>query len=308
MLAAGEDRSRASNDGYDDSPSSHYSWDSTVNNRDQPAVGHVIVLWDKKQLLGVSVIEKIEHGTGVKDTYRCAKCGSSKVETRATMEPRIKCYAEGCKATFDRLEPEVVPVRTFRTKHDQDWMDLYGKLTGAQLRSLCLKPKSMNSIRELDYDRFVAALGDTPTPTTLTRIDAAASVASGHRQAYVRVRVGQGPFRGGLIDTYGHVCAFTGPTPPEALEAAHLYSYAKVGEHHEDGGLLMRRDIHRLFDEGLIAVHPDTLRIDVHPNIAGYEEYARLHDKPLRLEPTSATCQWLRRHWDQARATSTAAA
>lgn len=310
MLAAGDDRARASNDGYDDSPSTHYSWDNKVANHEGPQPGHVIVLWDKKRLLGASVIESISHGRGRKATYRCTKCDSTKVEPRSTMLPPIKCYAKGCGAEYeyDELPPLMVDVVTYRTKHDVDWMDLHNRLDGGQLRELCVKPKSQHSIRELDYDRFRAAIGSAPAPTTLARIEAAKQVASGHKKAYVRVRVGQNTFRNNLLTRYGNQCAFTGSAPPEALEAAHLYSYAKTGVHEVDGGFLMRRDIHRLFDEGLLAVHPETLHIDVHPNLAIYAEYARFHNERLHPKPTADQRRWLREHWEQMRPTSTGAA
>lgn len=309
VLAAGEDRSRASNDGYDDFPSSHYSWDSKVPNHKGPQPGHVIVLRDKNRLLGASVIESIAHGKGKKATYRCEKCGSSKVEPRATVLPPIKCYSKGCGAEFDRLPPVMVDVVTYRTKHDVDWMDLYGRMSSKQLRDLALQPTSQHSIRELDYDRFHEAIGSVPAPTTLSRLDAAAEYRTGgHRKAYVRVRVGQEAFRGDLLTRYGNECAFSGSAPPAVLEAAHLYSYAESGEHHADGGFLMRRDIHRLFDDGLLAVHPNTLHIDVHPSLAGYDEYSRFHGEPLHATPTAGQREWLRRHWEQMRPTSPGAA
>lgn len=56
VLAVGADRVGAPG-GYDDEPSSRYVWDSTVPNHASLAVGDVIALWDKKMLLGVSVIE-----------------------------------------------------------------------------------------------------------------------------------------------------------------------------------------------------------------------------------------------------------
>ncbi|MFH8991606.1 HNH endonuclease [Streptomyces sp. NPDC017940] len=77
---------------------------------------------------------------------------------------------------------------------------------------------------------------------------------TGRREARMRRRVGQEAFRARLFREQGEVCAFAGPTSADALEAAHLYSYAESGEHHEYGGLLLRSDIHRLFDLGHIAV------------------------------------------------------
>ena len=52
MIAAGEDRQHGGNQGYDDDPERHYSWDNTVANHRKPRNGHIIVLWDKRNLIG----------------------------------------------------------------------------------------------------------------------------------------------------------------------------------------------------------------------------------------------------------------
>jgi hypothetical protein len=306
MLAAGADRARGSNDGYYDDPPSNYRWDSTVPNHGKPEKGHVIVLWDKKYLLGASVIEEVEEGSEVKNVHSCPRCDKSRIEPRSTTALRFKCYS--CGHEFDEPRTRDKTVKTYCTHHNAGWIDLSGLMDGAQLRALCVSPKSQLSLRPLDYDRFHAAIKDAPTPSTLAPLEAAvAYIASGHAKAFVRVRLGQSAFRGKLLAKYGNECAFTGSAPPAALEAAHLYSYAETGEHHADGGFLMRRDIHRLFDEGLLAVHPNTLHIDVHPDLAGYAEYARFHDKPLHPTPTEGQREWLRKHWEQMRPTSPAA-
>ncbi|WP_368681134.1 hypothetical protein R1X32_49200 [Rhodococcus opacus] len=48
---------------YDDNPASHYSWDSTVPNHLDVRAGDIILLWNERESLGVSVIEKIDEGT-----------------------------------------------------------------------------------------------------------------------------------------------------------------------------------------------------------------------------------------------------
>ena len=45
------------------------------------------------------------------------------------------------------------------------------------------------------------------------------------------------------------------------LDAAHLYSYADIGSHLDRGGLMVRKDIHRLFDTGDLAINPEGLTI-----------------------------------------------
>ncbi|MEV7331417.1 HNH endonuclease signature motif containing protein [Micromonospora sp. NPDC093244] len=104
---------------------------------------------------------------------------------------------------------------------------------------------------------------------------------SGHRHARVRVRVGQRGFRERLFAALRPVCAFSGPSPAAVLEAAHLYSYAAVGQHHDDGGLLLRRGVHRLSDQRDIAVDPRTLTISLRDELVRYPGYAPLQGQPL---------------------------
>lgn len=82
---------------------------------------------------------------------------------------------------------------------------------------------------------------------------------------------------------------------------ATLVSHAKLGTHFEHGGLLLRGDIHRLFDDGVLAVNPDSLRIDVGPTLAAYPQYARLHDLPMEVRIRSEHEVWLGQHWEEHR-------
>ncbi len=131
----------------------------------------------------------------------------------------------------------------------------------------------------------------SPVEVYLTQV-----LYGGHRTRLVRVRVGQAGFRSHLLKAHGDECAFTGPSPREALEAAHLYSFAADGEHRDDGGLLLRRDIHRLFDRGHLAVTPSSVTIDVSGAVRRYEEYGRLQGKPLRVSLTGQQVHWVSRH------------
>ena len=78
-----------------------------------------------------------------------------------------------------------------------------------------------------------------------------------------RARRGQGQFRNNLLEKYGRKCVITGKGPEEVLEAVHILSHAESGINELDNGLLMRADIHHLFDEKLISINPDTKVIEV---------------------------------------------
>lgn len=73
----------------------------------------------------------------------------------------------------------------------------------------------------------------------------------------VRPRLGQGTFTFAVRDAYGGACAVTHEHSTPVLEAAHIKPYAEGGQHRVDNGLLLRRDLHVLFDRGYVTVTPD---------------------------------------------------
>jgi len=135
------------------------------------------------------------------------------------------------------------------------------------------------------------------------RIAQAQVISGGHTVRQVSVRIGQPAFRAELVRKYGSICAFSGPAPAEALEACHLYSYAEIGRHDIEGGLLLRRDLHRLFDQGLLAVTPDGT-IDVADSLKEYDLYSRLHAQQLKVSTTPRQREWLALHWAEWRTQS----
>jgi putative restriction endonuclease len=75
--------------------------------------------------------------------------------------------------------------------------------------------------------------------------------------SFVEPRLGQGSFQTAVLDAYGRRCAVTGEKVVPTLEAAHIRDYADGGEHRVDNGLLLRRDVHALFDRGYMTVTPE---------------------------------------------------
>jgi HNH endonuclease len=301
LMAVGDNRQHGGNEGYEELPAETYSWDSTVANHKRLRPGDYIAIWDKKSLLGASVIESISRDPGSKRLHRCPSCGKAGIKARKTISPRYKCYH--CKATFDQPTSRTEPVTAYQSNHGVAWVDLSGRLTGQQLRRLCDSPRSQLSIRPLRWPEFRhAALSDEPQAENLLNMRARL-LTGGHTKATVRIRKGQGLFRSALLERFGEVCAFTGPAPPEALEACHLYSYANVGEHHSTGGLLLRRDIHRLFDRGLLTIDPGSMQIEVGPQLMRYPDYAALSGTRLRVSIGPAGRDWLAAHRAQYRVT-----
>ena len=73
----------------------------------------------------------------------------------------------------------------------------------------------------------------------------------------IRPRLGQGIFRVAVTDAYGRACAVTSEHSLPALEAAHIRPFGDGGLHEVSNGLLLRSDIHKLFDKGYVGVTPD---------------------------------------------------
>jgi putative restriction endonuclease len=71
-------------------------------------------------------------------------------------------------------------------------------------------------------------------------------------------RLGQGAFRVMVTDAYGRRCAVTGERTLPVLEAAHIKPFRLVLKHELANGLLLRSDLHTLFDRGYITVTPES--------------------------------------------------
>jgi HNH endonuclease len=99
-------------------------------------------------------------------------------------------------------------------------------------------------------------------------------------------RLGQGTFRVAVTDAYRRRCAVWGGKVLPALDAAHIKPYALGGTHDVSNGLLLRRDIHSLFDSGYVTVD-EQYRFVVSERVKSEfnngEEYRRLHGARLGL-------------------------
>lgn len=102
----------------------------------------------------------------------------------------------------------------------------------------------------------------------------------------IRPRLGQGAFRVLVTDIYRRRCAITQERTLPALEAAHIRPYCDGGAHEATNGLLLRRDIHSLFDAGYVTVTPQ-LRFEVSRRIReefnNGKHYYDLHGHQIQL-------------------------
>lgn len=117
----------------------------------------------------------------------------------------------------------------------------------------------------------------------------------------IKPRLGQGTFRVAVTDAYERACTITGEHSLPVLEACHIKPYSQEGPHAISNGLLLRADLHRLFDLGYLTVTPDhrlkvsaRLRVDYDNG----RTYYPLDGRPLKipraesLRPSSEFLTW----------------
>lgn len=96
-----------------------------------------------------------------------------------------------------------------------------------------------------------------------------------------RERPRQRSFRKVLTVIYGGRCCISGCAIPEALEGAHIEPYTGPTSDHPQNGLLLRRDLHALFDAGLLRVEPKSRAIHLDPRVADSPDYKELDGRKL---------------------------
>ena len=113
-------------------------------------------------------------------------------------------------------------------------------------------------------------------------------------------RQGQSKFRSELLKAYGGQCAITDCDAEAALEAAHIFPYLGTDTNHVTNGLLLRADIHTLFDLHLISIDPDTNKIVISSSLLN-TSYKELNGKLLKSPQdysASPSPQALVRHYE----------
>ncbi len=162
------------------------------------------------------------------------------------------------------------------------------KLTDASWRSSAKKSPKKKSLRSFTFD--------LPPPAPYKRQAALKSKV----EKLVQERPGQVKFRRTLKAAYENTCCFSGCPVDGALEGAHIDPYRNAASDNPTNGLLLRRDLHALFDAHVISVDPKTMKIHVSQLARAYAGYASLHLKQVGRpapESYSPDLTALHRHW-----------
>jgi len=95
-------------------------------------------------------------------------------------------------------------------------------------------------------------------------------------------RPGQFEFRTMLLNIYKGRCVISGCNIEEVLEAAHIIPFNGLHSHVVANGLLLRADLHKLFDKYLLAIHPDTRKVVIAPELVN--SYHEIAEKQIEIQ------------------------
>lgn len=293
---------------YEDDIDSQYSYSNSVPNSQQVSKNDLVLLRDNEILLGAAVVQEIEERKEVYKKLLCPRCGSAKLYWRKSNHDWRcdgMCLRPNSLSADERStqNPDVVQASRvmYTAKYGDTWSDLAGSMLAQEFSQLADAKtwNRQNSIVRLN-PRKVLAFFDSLKFSIHQQVAPASSrivAPGGFAQRTVKSRLGQTQFRGHLVSRFGANCAFTGPCYLAALDAAHLYSYAQEGEHREGGGLLMRKDLHRLFDLGMIGVTFNQ-RIELHPDLEG-TQYQSLQGEPLKIDLGGQEKKYFAKHFEK---------
>jgi hypothetical protein len=278
------ERNYSGNAGYEDVLGKRYIWDENVPSRKEISKGDLVILRDGKYVLGLAWIDTITPRPGSKDRFRCPRCTSTKFYPRTTKLPKYRC--DKCKYEFDHPTVEHLDELMFyEADYERTWQPLDVVMPKHVLEPAFLGGAKQNGIRELNADhakQIIEAVQPSGDLWWASSTETKVRLPGGHYAVLGKARIGQQRFREEMLKRFKGCCAISGPLPGGMLDAAHVYRYADEGEHYLEGGLLLRRDLHALFDRWELLIDPDDdWRVWIKPDFVQFAEVWRFNGKPL---------------------------
>ncbi|SAL15587.1 hypothetical protein AWB69_00744 [Caballeronia udeis] len=317
-----EKRQYGGNTGYDDELTSTYRYDAAVPNHKQLAIGDLVLIRDADHLVGLAQIENITSSTIQKIRQRCPECGQVAIKLRKTKTPPWRCSSGH---EFKMPMSETISLIGFEAHYGESFVPTPEAIPVADIKAAALRPSDQLSMEELDLAKLEQGLTVNFPETralimrfldgvTLSPMDATGgpkislentgspfvpSLCDTRESALrsIKLRRGQKSFRDSLLKRYGGRCVATGCDLIDIVEAAHIDPYRDANDNHPENGLLLRADLHTLFDLNLMAIEPNTLVLRFHPKVlaAGYialEGKSIFLDKHTQPSPAPIARRW----------------
>lgn len=300
-------------DSYHDSLTEYYNYDNFVANSQQVQKNDIAIIINKKEILALTKINNILVSNGTKTIRRCLFCSSTTIDKRKNKRPIYRCNRGH---EFSNPIEEIKVVKKYKA--------LYSKYISVkanfhdlkQLRPYYINGYNQNmSIQKLSYnalDLFAGIKENFLNAQVETLLPIEGLINEEYSQYLInenderkkilktiKVRRGQQKFRLKLLEMYNNTCLITGCKIVDILEAAHINPYKGEKDNHLSNGLLLRADIHTLFDLNLIAINPQNFEVEVSPKLLT-SEYNVFHKIKLDNKASNfVSANALAMKWDQ---------
>ena len=227
------------------------------------------------------------HQTYVIDQVQLAFVNHTSATAQARVVPDVVSLKNAAGEWFVQVDDRL---------GDVEYLWSHARLLPPHLQSLVAQHKELVMLGqpitrncESVVSRMVQATGQDgdPLAVLMSMLDKdVADIAVERVWKQIAQRRGQRPFRNALVESYQQTCQVTAFTGLEALEAAHIVPYRGGGQANDPtNGLLLRADIHTLFDLALLKVDPATLRVRIMEPLLK-TSYMKYHDTDLLTNDT----------------------
>lgn len=313
-----EDTNYKSNDGYDDEIETKYVYDSDVANHKNIKPGDIAAIADKERVLGIAKISRIITSTKTKERRRCPFCEhkNTTYDIRKTKTPKYRCNKGH---VFEAPETEIAEVMSFEAIYSDSFRFPTMAVTVEKIRPYFQNNYNQNmSMQRLSsifffkyFSEEIAAIENLIIYPSAEEADNIASdvdpesyrpSTADEREkifAEIKRRRGQQKFRDALRKAYGDQCMITGCKVLEVLEAAHINPYRGEKDNHVANGLLLRSDIHTLYDLDLIGINPENFTISLSRQISEKSNDYKVLDGKKLLSNLKASIEALKMRWEK---------
>ncbi|PYE21567.1 HNH endonuclease, partial [Rhizobium sp. PP-CC-3A-592] len=233
------------------------------------------------------------------ERLRCPICSATNIKRRATLLPAWRCKSQHA---FDEPLSQWNTISTYEAHYAQTFQPVGASLSVDDLHRAVIRPSDQMSIKEIDLARLEKVFLAVPSlrpiltgyakrlslePKRSHNDDEVGKIIEARRTVLreISVRRGQPQFRNRLIARYGMQCQISGSAFPGLLEAAHIRPYAMSSDNSATNGLLLRSDLHTLFDLGILLINPQTFKVKIDARLLGCG-YDDLEDRSLFLNGT----------------------
>jgi len=294
-----------------------YTYETNDRSKKQIAANDLLFLRDQKRLLAVAHVESVSTERRERIVPTCPVCGVAKIEMRKKRDIPYRCFnghqfseqaevkqltvvhtaffAHECVRVTAPIEPsELRPFETTNSRHIKlKLADITGICGYVARRDHNIAPilKSWLRSRSLELNDREA---DATTITPLSVVD-----EQDRPFQAIRARRGVTSFRDKLINRYGARCMITGCRVLALLEACHVSKYQGTEDNHPANGILLRSDLHTLFDLDLIGINPADMTVTIHSDLLNteYEKFAGT--RVLPASDKGIDMRAVRSRWEQ---------